>query len=315
MKTFRTIGALALCAVLVPALSSCGGDDDDDEPGNGGVIVMDGTRLTSVSNYRISYDADGRLKRISSPFTGNGNLLEIDYADGTITLDDGEDEMEYMDVKFNGNGYISRLSSSWDYTENDGGDRYRYTGDGRMTFSYNGDGNLVKIDCEMTETEKDLDDNSTERFTERYTISYDWRNGNLVRAVEEGREIEDGDDDDWTDTYTLEYGNLPNTFLQTPATIAYIGFDESAMQLLAMAGLFGNGPEMLPSEMTDDEDGYTDTWRIVFSLNSNGSIAEERNGYRGYTYGYSNITRAAQGPKLDVKASVRDIFRKHASRK
>lgn len=110
-KTLRTIGALALCAVLVPALGSCGGDDDD-EPGGGGVIELDGTRLTLYNNLTLNYDSEGRFKSVSSPFTSNAKLLEIDYSKGSIMLGDGEEEMEDMDVKFNGRGYSSGTPAS-----------------------------------------------------------------------------------------------------------------------------------------------------------------------------------------------------------
>lgn len=314
-KTLRTIGAFALCAVLVPALGSCGGDDDD-EPGGGGVIELDGTRLTFYNNLTLNYDSEGRFKSVSSPFISNAKLLEIDYSKGSIMLGDGEEEMEDMDVKFNGRGCISRLESSWDYTDNDEGDSYHYVGSGEMTFSYSGDGNLVSVNCKMSETEKDLDDGSVERYEEHYTIDYDWRDGNLVRAVKEGRASDPGyDDEEWNIPYTLSYGNQANKFLQTPGTIAYITFDDSLMQILAAVGLFGNGPVMLPAKFTETDEDDVESYNIVFTLNSNGTIAEERNGIHSYTYGYSAITRAAAGSATMPSCKVRDIFRSRAPRK
>lgn len=314
-KTLRTIGALALCAVLVPALGSCGGDDDD-EPGGGGVIELDGTRLTFYNNLTLNYDSEGRFKSITSPFTSNTKLLEIDYSRGQIRITDGTGETEEMDVRFNGRGYISRLSQSWDYTERDGGDMYQYVGDGEMTFDYNGDGNLERIDCKTSETEKDLEDGSVERYEERYTIDYEWRDGNLVRAFKEGVESESGDPDyHWSMPYTFKYGNQRNVFLQTPGTMAYIAFDDSFIQILAAVGLFGNGPEMLPTRFTETEDGETESHNISFTLNSNATIAYEDNGMYTYTYGYSDITRAAAGPATMPSCKVRDIFRSRAPRK
>lgn len=315
-KTLRTIGALALCAVLVPALGSCGGDDDDDEPGGGGVIELDGTRLTFYNNLTLNYDSEGRFKSVTLPYNQSTKLLEIDYSRGSIILLEGTEYMDEMEVRFNGRGYISRLSSSWDYTENDGGDRYHSVGSGEMTFDYNGDGNLTSIECRSSETEKDLDDGSVERFDEHYTIDYEWRDGNLVRALKEGVESESGDPDyHWSMPYTFKYGNQRNVFLQTPGSIAYVGFDDSVIQILAAVGLFGNGPEMLPTRFTETEDGEMESHNISFTLNSNGTIAYEDNGEYTYTYGYSDITRAAAGPATMPSCKVRDIFRSRAPRK
>jgi hypothetical protein len=309
IKTLRTISALALCVIIAPVFTSCG-DDDNDEPGNGAIVEIDGTRLTSMNNAAITYDRDGRLTRIASPYS-----ISINYDEGTITtLDDYEEGA--LDVRFNGSGYISELSNSWDYTEIDGGDKYQYKGSGKMRFSYNREGNLIRIDCSNSEIEKDFSDGTTEKFSEEYTVSYKWENGNLVEVVESGKENEDGYVDNWTDSYVISYGNESNKFLQMPMNLSYIAFDESGFQVLATAGLFGNGPVKLPNYISEsDDEGYESGHSIDFTLNDNGSIASETGSYRPFYYGYSAFSRSAASSEDNIKFNVRNLFVKRHARK
>lgn len=308
-KTFRLLGALALCVVMIPAASSCGGDDDGNEPGNGGVVDIEGSRLTSINGARITYDADGRLTRVSSPYG-----VSIDYSRGTISLEDEDDEEGTMDVRFNGRGYLSELSGSWDYTDDDDRYEYRYTGSGKVTYSYNGDGNLTKVVSENRETEKNLTTGEKEEYSGKFTMTLTWRDGNLITAVGESEEREDGRTERWTETYTYTYGNQPNKYFQMPISISYPLADESAFGVLAAVGMFGKGPVMLPDYMRESEvedDGYTDnhSYNISFSLLSSGAIKTEDFGYHTYNYGYGSSSRSAGATTgKEIKKSTRDFF-------
>lgn len=307
-KTFRILGAMALCAVMIPAVSSCGGDDDGDEPGNGGVVDVEGTRLTSINGVRIVYDADGRMTQVGSPYG-----VKIDYSRGTIIVDD-DDEEGTADVRFNGHGYLSELSSSWDYTDDEDRYEYRYTGSGKVTFSYNGDGNLTKVVSESRETEKNLTTGGKEDYYDRYMITLTWRDGNLITAVEEGEERDDDGTERWTDTYTYTYGNQSNKYFQMPISVSYPIADDSAYEVLAAVGLFGKGPAMLPDYMRESEvedNGYTDShsYNISFSLLGNGAIKTEDFGYHTYNYGYGSSSRSAGATTgKEIKKSTRDFF-------
>ena len=290
-------GAFALCAVMVPAVTSCG--DDNDEPGNGGsAVVMDGTRLTSINNALIQYDSEGRVARFGS----RSDYGEIDYRNGILHLSD-DDEYGDMNVRFNGAGYISQLSQDWDY-EDDG---ERWQGSGKATFSYDGDGHLVKVNISSSESYRDYEDGESGKYTEEYTVDLSWRNGNLMTITQRGEENEDGDRERWEEVYDLTYNLQENRYLQPTISQFESILDESEYTILACAGLFGIGSELLPSKIVEsDDDGYTHTTNLTFNLNANGTIASERDNYNTYIYGYSDApdTRAAAEFPKSKKAGL-----------
>lgn len=305
MKTFRMLGALALCAVTVPFLTACG--DDNDEPDNGGVNIIQGDHLTSVGNYGISYDSKGRVSSVRS----NGDVLYIDYDHNTITVsdnDDYDDEGE-LNVKFNGKGFITELSSSWDYQDRDDGEFYRTRGSGKIEYRYDGDGNLISVNCKSDETEEY--NNRTEKYSENYTIDLTWSNGCMMKSVENGEENEDGRVHTWTETYDVQYGNQANAYLQMPLCLSEIFGLDDELDVLGVIGLFGNGPAFLPNKLTETETyDRPESWNISFTLNDNGSIASERIGSTTYRYTYGTIsTRSGFGAdKQGKKFNVRDVF-------
>ena len=309
MKAFKKIYAFALCALIVPTFSSC---DKDDDFGTGAVIELDGTRLTSLDHSTISYDEKGRIVKVSSP-----NDIVIDYEKGTISENDG-DEDNIMKVRFNGKGYIAELSGSWDYTETESnGDKYQYTGSGKSVFTYNSNGNLVKMETTSSETEKDFSDGTTEKFSEKTTISYIWENGNLKQAIEDNTENEDGDVDSWQYLYNVTYGSQKNIFLQMPMSLSSIAFDYDGLHILSAAGLFGKGPALIPTNLSENGD-YNYSHVIYITLNDNGSIAKEEFEYNRFTYGYTTVSQpsaiSAKG-RNDVKLNIRNIFVRNKNHK
>ena len=298
-KTFRMVGAAALCAVLMPALSSCGSDDDD-EPNGGPDIpgieeegpsgVSTPVRLTSIGGVNIYYDDKGRVERI-------GNYVEIDYSKGTIGLEDGE-----MDIKFNGKGYVSEISGSWDYGVDDG----RAKGSGKMKFTYNGSGNLVR--CNSSSNETYYEDGYKYSYSETFTMDAEWKDGNLEKIEATAVEKEDGETDRDYMVTTYAYGNQINKYYQMPIALSYGFFDDEEISVLAAAGLFGIGSKYLPSALAEVEDSYTDSYRISYTLNDNGSIAREYFDNSAYNWNYSEITRGAFDAAPAKKADVRSIF-------
>lgn len=307
MKTLRMIGAMALCAVIAPAVTSCG-DDDKNEPGGGTVIEIDGERLTSVAGYNIGYDSEGRPEVIS----GSYDRINIDYSRGTITPGGSDyDEDEVLNVKFNGKGYISELSSSWDYTEIEDGVKYQYKGSGKATFSYDKDGHISSVRVSSSDVERSQ--YGTYKYEDNIASDYTWEEGNLVKIEEEDIEIEDGDKEVDYETYEFDYGNNINTYKQMPwAYSDAFAFDDE-MYVLASCGLFGVGPRMLPSYMTETNDyGSNYSRNISYTLNTYGALSVERIGNNTYRYGYGMVSRAFDTQKSDKKQSVRNLFVKRA---
>lgn len=319
MRNFRLFGAFALCAVMMPALTSCSDDDDKGGDGTGGVLEIEGERLSYISGtygtYTLDYDSKGRVSNVSN---GYGDLA-INYSKGTITIaqNGSDDTPEKYKVKFNDRGYITELANSWNETYTEDGDKYQVKGSGTVKFSYNGSGCLTTVSSSMSETERDLGTGESERFSESYTTKLTWTNGNLVKAVCKGSENDGGDKDSYSETFDIDYSTTANVYLQNPVAITEIVNDDTEWDVLAAAGLFGKGPKMLPNCVSEtDDDGYSNTSNVSYTLNSVGSISTERIGYTTYNYNYEDVdSRAADFSKAKPFASGRRFFVKGSRRR
>ncbi|MCM1070577.1 MAG: DUF4595 domain-containing protein [[Clostridium] fimetarium] len=313
MRTFRLLGAMALCAMMVPALTSCGDDDDDKGgDGTGGVVEIEGERLSSVAGYSFDYDSKGRVTSLS---TGYGTIA-INYSKGTLEAVGSDNGADRYKVKFNDKGYISQLTSSWDETEVDGGDKVQIKGSGTITFSYNGSGNLTTVTTKMSETEKDLSDGSTEKYGENSTTKLTWQSGNMVKAVCKVTETEGRYKETYTETFDLDYSTTANAYRQNPFAISRIVNDDTEWNAFAACGLFGKGPKTLPMVVSEvDDDGYTSTSNVSYSLNSVGAISSERIGYSSYSWYYEDVdSRAVSVVEAPAFGSTRKFFVKSPRR-
>jgi len=314
-RTLRIAGAFALCLTMIPAVTSCG-DDDDDEPGKVGntvIIEETGTRLSSVGNVRIIYDEEGRVSRFGS----GSEFGEIDYRNGLLVLSDFDDEGEIR-VKFNGKGYISSLSQEWDYKN----DEEWSKGRGNVSFSYDGDGHLVEVSMSSSEDYKDYEYGESGKYNDETKINLKWRSGNLVQVLHNGTESEEDEKGyekyNWSEDYALDYNmDDENKFLQMTKSQFECVLDDSGFSILACAGLFGVGSKLLPTRIVEnDDDGYTETTGLRFTLNYNGSIASEIIDGVTYYYGYDDVyeTRSAMGVKL-FSSKKSGFFRTHRDRR
>lgn len=302
-KTFRIIGAMALCAVIAPAFASCGDDDDD----NGDIDVpetMDGTRLSAMNGSLISYDAQGRLVSAASPYS-----FQIDYSAGKIYL--GSDDDEVMNIRFNGHGYVTEMSAKWDYKEDD----EHYVGSGKMSFSYDKNGHLTGVSTESKE--KVTDDEGSWNDTYKSRTEVKWNGSNLSSVVTNGEENEEGDVETWFSQYDYSYADEQNVFQQMPMSISGSYTNDDEYMLMAAAGLFGKGPAYLPNsiDVKINNDGHADTGTVsvAYSLNTNGTIAWERFGSYQYHWVYNNVSSSKAPAKVKAeKRHVRDFFvKKH----
>lgn len=321
MKTLRFLGSLVIGCALIPSLTACGGDDDDDDGGNGGggnngggsTTIIQGERLSSVAGFNLSYDNKGRLCKISPSYdySSDNDALIIDYAKGKIyeADSDGDPDGIVYNIKFNGKGYVSELSASYDYIDEDGGDEYRIKGSGKITFSYNGDGNLTGCYSSMSETEKDLEDGETSKYSETVDTKLTWANGNLISAKETDIEIEDGEKDTYRTNYNVQYNGEENRYRQFVFGLSYIPFDDTEWQIMAAAGLFGKGTAEVPVSLSEsDDEGEHTNHSFWYTFNENGSIASERANYGNTIYwGYSDNTTKSLVPAK--KLSLSNIFR------
>lgn len=303
MKSTKILTAFVVAAAIAPVMGSCSKDDAPDRPNSSQVSDMDGTRVTSVGNTQIRYDEKGRAYRFRDSY---GYEIEIDYSKNKITASyNGEyDPEQQMDVKFNGKGFITEMSSSW--SEKD--DEYEYKGSGKITFSYDKNDCLTSIKTKMSETEKDLSDKSTSHYSEESTQKFNWSKGNIVSINYDETEVEDGDKDTYRTDMEIQYSFDENKFRQFPMSLLYES--DGDYDVFFAVGLMGNGPADLPEQMTINEDGEgTRTLSINFDLNDNGSINTEYFGnYTSYAYGYTDITRSVAAGGKTFRLSPRALF-------
>ena len=327
----RILAMCVLCACVCSVLVSCSDDDDnggggnvsrndDDDNGGGGnaggddaanaVMTFDGERLSAidydndgdVSNYGISYDAQGRVKAVN----GGYDDLEFDYSKGTATING-----VVTNVKFNSNGYITELSGSWDYVEEYYGESYHYKGNGVLKFSYSNN-RLSKVTRSAKETYTSSYTNET--WSDEDTYTFTWNADNLVQVKDSYWEEEDGET--YSDEYItkIQYGSQENKFSQLSISLMEyaIDFDNDALDILVAVGLFGKGTANLPTKLIDDED---DPYSLKYTLNSNGAIAKEIMGFMGYDeYAYKYYYGNDEDAKTRAKGVTKDEAKKFSLR-
>lgn len=280
------------CAVFV----SC--SDDDDEGGSiptGPVATYAGNLVKKAGPYTFYYDENGRCSKIES--NGYDGAGEFDYSKGTYTLDD--DDQVYK-VTFNGKGYITKLSTSWNYPDYDGND---YTGNGTLSFSYDGDGHL--IGCTINGTETVVNDEGSEKYNETGKGVMTWVNGNLMKTSKVYDAVWGGEKYKNTYDCEFEYGNQRNVTGQYCSTL----IDGISMELdaLALVGMFGTASAYLPVKCSTSElfegDLYENTKYPTFTLNSDGTIDSENNWGR-WNYSYTSVGEGASYMPRSNKAKA-----------
>ena len=307
--------AMALCSV---AFTSCSDDDEGGSTPQGPTATYAGKLPTKVGSYIYQYDEKGRCTKVSTSYY---DLLEIDYSKGIITMDDGEQEMK---ITFNGNGYITKMSGSWNYE-----DEYESeSGSGTTTFKYNGDGNLTSVTA--TSKGKYSYDGEKGSFSGTSKTTCKWSGGDLISATWKYEEKAGGYTSWEKEEYTIAYnGTLDNKTRQYPMALSDLFGDDSYM--LAAVGMFGKGPAHLPETITckysaDDDNGSTYTSDVEYGLNPDGTIDWEKFEYDTYYYSYSayssgddEATPAAKMTKAmqagQKKLRVRDFFMPKRNRK
>lgn len=276
--SYLSIGCMALCAITFCA---CGGDDEDNESGGGGstsnvdnpLVSEGGKLLTSVSFYydsnspyeiyTFSYDGKLRPYKVSDMYE---DLYVIDYDKGIVETWEGECMGVGLSMKFNSDGYITKVKGSWEFE--DEGEMFSGSVDWNASYSSEGRMNSVNTVSEIREG------NYHEKYTSNNSLT--WSNGNLTNSTVNGK---------WTDSkgketgsvyrsYSLEYGSMINKFKQYPFVL-----DDP----MTLCGLFGKGPNMLPISVTyaykevDAHEEYENNAFMTseYTLNDDGSIGTE----------------------------------------
>lgn len=319
---FYFLATILLSSVTI-SLTACNDDDDEDGGGGSGIAsktvgIIDsktGQRITKFGNYKVYYDADGRLDYIAD---SNGKWT-FSYNPNKITFvesSNGQDKGETVNVSYNGNGYISALSSS--YTFEEYGMKFSETS--KATLSYDGSGHLTKITSSSKMTGSYNGESYSDTYSSNYTLT--WKSGQLTKVVGIESGNEDGESYSDTDTWTFSYSDsYPNTFQQWAPSIAQ-SFSGDMVEVLCYVGLLGVGPSQLPGSAEDvyveDDDTDTDSYTFNYGFNDNGSLSYSTiNGIK-YTFSYDYadtraLTEAIPAPekKVSHKALSRFFNRTH----
>lgn len=302
------------------AFTSCSDDDDNGKApsGNGNPLVTEAkVLLEGVTNeergeweYMFEYDDQLRPYRSIEDYDDD-ELFYIDYKAGKINL---WEELEGLSVSFNSRGYITKISGSWDYKDNEDGDESSYSGSLTYTFSYDANGQLTSMDASDNEKSVESGDVDTNKFVSK--AKFTWKDGNLVKCESSStEEFIEGDREEKSTSsaiVNITYGNQPNKYRQYPKLFCDDDFSYMAV------GLLGVGPKDLPQtwaetyhEKPESGEEYNGTYAytVTFALNDDGTINTEKsvdadNGYVDeYKYHYIP-TGAVSSAKTKVAAPL-----------
>lgn len=326
--------AMMAFAAMSLCMFSCGDDDEEGGGGNGGgsgsgntsAGVLDhasDTRITKAGDFTFIYDEKGRLSSVSKY---GETRFELTYNPNRWTS--GYDEMEEASVSYNGNGYLSAMKSTFDWTEEEGTKwETRVSGTASVNFSYDGSGHVTGATSTSKETVKD--DEGTRTYDTNVKITVTWKSNMLTKVVLSGKEVkksaEGTENDVWTETYNFTYDKsvLLDNENKHHQYVHSIADWMDSFEALAYVGIMGRGPLYLPNagEETEVEtdDGETDedydSYTYSYSFNSNGSVRScsvRRNGNSyGDNYSYSYETIGDDDYNSRSFTSTRSSFVKH----
>ncbi len=321
---------LALMLMAVPVLTFIGCSDDDDEGGGGSpqddtsvIVTEDGDKLLLTSNgtSTFTYDDFGRCTSIS--YYGDG--YNMSYNPFRITDTEGFYD---IDVSFTKEGYISKFSMKYDYT-----DEYEHDkGSGSLSFSYS-NGHLTKISVNGSGTYKDFEEGESYSYKRSGSTTFTWKDGNLMRTSSDysGSEY----DEKYSERYDSEYayGTMENKHKQyVHYLLDYLSdaLDDDVITDFAFIGMLGKASDYFPSSMSQkvvykdgsetEENNYSYT--MSYALNGNGTVRTETvnygtSGSYRFNYAYKNLASSPSSAPMKVGVSgkdkaktLRDLFKR-----
>lgn len=291
MKKYFLMLAVALATGMM--FTSCSSDDDEDgggsgkssagqlDDGRGNHELPEGYRLASVGNdFRYYYDEQGYLES----FYADGDTY--DFSTKGISFSDEGVEMK---ATFNGNGFISKLSGSYETTYD--GAKMSATESGSV--SYNSNKQITSITGSYKETGSYEGQKYSE--TENISINFSYSGKRLSKVVWKTNYSSPYGKGSETYTYTFEYNNeYENPYGQWTHYLTYCLPESDFFEALAYVGCFGRATAVLPDVIYEeeedvDEDGTStdkDTYHCSYTFNTYGALRKAD----GYEYKYTTVT-------------------------
>lgn len=334
MKNNKLFYGLLLIAGMI-MFTACGGDSD------GGVTVSEAPSptikdkngkkvvVTEVSNsygnfYTYNYRKNGKLESIE--FYGEEDIIFTVDKDkfiikGNINWGENDKAEVVLKASLTSLGFISALEC----TEKGGYEGYdgnyeKYEGKYELNFDYDSNGHLTKITGEVEGMYSGMEYGEKYRcdIDGKYNCDIKWSNGKMMSYNRNASSKEEmgGEKNNYkngTDA-DIEYHKIKNTSKQysyhmSQALFGDILGDYHILEALAVAGLFGKGPDYLPKQISeycfeeDDFEGndeWNNKWVLSFDQNSNGTINYEQNGNSSYNrvyFGYDNAASKAKATR------------------
>lgn len=252
LKKLMSGGGKAALICFMPLLAaSCTVSEPDALSGKGAGGKLESISFMNQRLFYFSYDAQGRLTELNSPFSDT--RITVSYDPLKVVMEEYTDEWfdgmrkyvvsertVWSNMRTNPAGYVT----SFDATET----TYRYDYDGNVTTEVDNYSQTMRYDS----------DNHIVYISDADGIkpsTFNWSNGCLTSC-------------DMTDEgeYTYEYSDVDNiTLAWTPM------WGDPA--LIFTTGLFGVGPEKMVSRVSYGGYGYRDVMEFAYRLNSAGQIS------------------------------------------
>ncbi len=355
MKNNKLFYGLLLIAGMI-MFTACGGDSD------GGVTVSEAPSptikdkngkkvvVTEVSNsygnfYTYNYRKNGKLESIE--FHGEEDMIFTVDKDkfiikGNINWDEKVMDEIVLKASLTSLGFISALECTVKSSDKSDGDYENFDGEYELNFDYDSNGHLTKITGEVEGMYSGMEDGEKYRcdIDGKYNYDIKWSNGKMMsyNRNASGKEEMGGEKNNYKNGTDgdIEYHKIKNTskqysYYMSQALFCDILGDCYILEALAVAGLFGKGPDYLPKQISeysfeeDDFEGndeWNDKWVLSFDQNSNGTINYEQDGYSSSNrvyFGYDNAASKAKATrsisdnksKEQKKRSINRFFKRH----
>jgi hypothetical protein len=293
--------SLLLCSALLWTACSSDDDDNGDNGGGGSAAKLipgvyegeDGIsyRLTSSGENDYVYDAQGNLTLISGGEDGN---YEITTNPFTLYRSNKYGSISISKCSFNAQGYLTKftLNEIYDYS----GEYQDATS--VYSISYNGNGQISKISTSETEVEKWEGETYKGSGSEELTFTYE--NGNLINVKEVVKGSIAGYSFKGNGLTAFTYGSIANAAQQYTLGVGhYISIDDQ-VAALAMIGYLGKASKYLPTQIRytytysgDEQEEEDETATYSYKLGTNNSLViTEKENNSTYTYKYASDTKA-----------------------
>lgn len=279
-KPIKLVG-LALIAMSMMSVASCGGKDNDvTPPEQDDVETETNLRLIKAGDETYSYDNKGRCIAIKNKY----HRYTIDWDKGEILSADSDNPTGYTwNFKTDSKGLITEYAGNWEY----GDASAKGQGNEKTVFSYDKTGHLTTVIFNSTVSDLVGDG----EFKQNIKSVLTWENGNLVQINIVSDYTDFGTrhvtEDNYKITYDSGKGNVHKQWSQGILQL----FDFPLSSEFGNIGMYGTGTVDFPVNIKVDKDNHSSTYNypVKISTNKDGYIDREIVDDKTYNYLYEEV--------------------------